>query len=69
MSDYFGGEKTEEEWRQVMRDDHGCDCSCSRVWDYDRIVAAGGNPGDPGCIVFVHSYTCHYVRVRMASTN
>jgi hypothetical protein len=60
---------TEDEWRQVMRDDHGCDCECVRVWDYDRIIGAGADPGDPDVVVFNHTFECHYTRIRHASTN
>jgi len=60
---------TEDEWREVMRRDHGCDCECTRVWDYDRIVAAGADPADPAAVVFHHSYGCHYTRVRQAPYN
>ena len=49
--------RSEEEWRAEMWE-QGCTCPCQRVYGYDRIVAAGGDPANPHCVVFHHTEEC-----------
>ncbi len=60
--------QTEDEWRAHVKS-QGCTCDCVRILDYDRIEAAGGNPGNPNCVVFNHTFDCAYCRSIHAQWN
>ena len=65
MTEHDAQGRTEDEGRQIMRDQHGCNCDCTRIC----IKNAGGDPGNPDCIVFNHTFECHYTRIWNASNN